>query len=140
MTATRRSFLAGLGAVMAGPALAQHSQHDPLFMQLRSGQAVPMPPEAEGQRFLYSSAPQSPAQGRWITRAPLPLPRSEMAWATAWDNKMHVIGGYGLFGVVVAAAGIEVPRQNARQVPGMLGPAVFGGVPSRSQQVRQLSV
>jgi len=26
---------------------------------------------------------------------PLPLPRSEMAWAAAEGNRMHVIGGYG---------------------------------------------
>jgi N-acetylneuraminic acid mutarotase len=30
-----------------------------------------------------------------MTRAPLPLPRSEMAWATVLDGRMHVIGGYG---------------------------------------------
>lgn len=28
-------------------------------------------------------------------RAALPIPRSEMAWATALDGRMHVVGGYG---------------------------------------------
>jgi N-acetylneuraminic acid mutarotase len=37
--------------------------------------------------------------GRWVTLAPLPLPRSEMCWATAWAGRVHLIGGYGLMQV-----------------------------------------
>ncbi len=41
-----------------------------------------------------SPAPPGPP-GRWAARASLPLPRSEMAWGTAWAGRLHVIGGYG---------------------------------------------
>jgi len=34
-------------------------------------------------------------RGRWIARAALPIPRSEMAWATAAQGRMHIVGGYG---------------------------------------------
>jgi N-acetylneuraminic acid mutarotase len=47
------------------------------------------------QHVFDSPAPRAANPGRWIARAPLPLPRSEMAWATVLDNKMHMIGGYG---------------------------------------------
>jgi hypothetical protein len=30
-----------------------------------------------------------------VARAALPIPRSEMAWATAAMGRMHVVGGYG---------------------------------------------
>jgi N-acetylneuraminic acid mutarotase len=30
-----------------------------------------------------------------VTKAPLPLPRSEMAWATTLNNRVHILGGYG---------------------------------------------
>lgn len=46
--------------------------------------------------FIYSPAPASAQMGRWEARANLPIPRSEMAWATACRGKMHVIGGYGI--------------------------------------------
>ncbi|BBK30679.1 N-acetylneuraminic acid mutarotase [Stella humosa] len=97
----RRTFLATLGAGAAATllprlAVAQHAQHDPLLSHLRHGGPVAMPPEAETQRFLYSPAPPAADPGHWVQRAPLPLPRSEMAWATAMQGRMHVVGGYGL--------------------------------------------
>ena len=51
-------------------------------------------PEQEAQRVVDSPAPPGPP-GRWVPRAALPVPRSEMAWATALDGRMHVVGGYG---------------------------------------------
>lgn len=51
-------------------------------------------PAEEAQRSFDSPAPTGP-QGRWVVRAPMPIPRSEMAWATAWQGRMHVVGGYG---------------------------------------------
>jgi N-acetylneuraminic acid mutarotase len=45
-----------------------------------------------------SPAPPAKEQGRWISKAPLPIPRTEMTWAAVWDNKMHVIGGYNYKG------------------------------------------
>ncbi len=53
-----------------------------------------MTPEQEAQRVTESPAPKGP-QGKWISRAALPLPRSEMAWATSWADRMHIVGGYG---------------------------------------------
>lgn len=50
--------------------------------------------DQESQRSFNSTAQKGPA-GRWITRASLPIPRSEMAWATEWAGRLHVIGGYG---------------------------------------------
>ena len=47
------------------------------------------------QHVFDSPAPPAARQGRWVTKAPLPLPRSEMAWATTLNNRMHVVGGYG---------------------------------------------
>lgn len=60
---------------------------------LRGAGPVTLTPEQYAQRFVESPAPAGP-MGRWEPRAPLPLPRSEMAWATAWAGKLHVIGGY----------------------------------------------
>ncbi|MET0707878.1 MAG: galactose oxidase [Tardiphaga sp.] len=51
-------------------------------------------PEQEAQRVTASPAPAGPP-GRWEARAALPLPRSEMAWATAAEGRMHIVGGYG---------------------------------------------
>ena len=52
-----------------------------------------MTPEQDGQRVTDSTAPAGPS-GRWVTRAALPIPRSEMAWATAAVGCMHVLDGY----------------------------------------------
>jgi N-acetylneuraminic acid mutarotase len=46
------------------------------------------------QRFTYSPARAAEPAGRWAEAPPLPIPRSEMAWAAAEDDRMHVIGGY----------------------------------------------
>lgn len=45
-----------------------------------------------------SPALSAQKQGRWVRKTPLPIPRTEMTWAAAWDNKMHVIGGYNYKG------------------------------------------
>ena len=93
---TRRSFVAGTAICLAGPALAQHAGHDPLYSGLRDPKLTDLPQAtAKQQRFFDSPAPKAGNPGKWMTRAPLPLPRSEMAWATALDGKMHMIGGYG---------------------------------------------
>ncbi|MFC7397552.1 Kelch repeat-containing protein [Chelatococcus sp. GCM10030263] len=103
----RRTFLAtGLASAAFGAeALAQHSDHLPPlkeappspapYSRLQGGGFVHhLEPEQEAQRVVDSPAPKGP-QGQWIARAPLPLPRSEMAWATAWAGRMHIVGGYG---------------------------------------------
>ncbi len=98
----RRSFLIGgvaAGAVATG-AVAQHRNWHPAppaadpYAKLQGGVPHHMTPDQEAQRVVDSPAPKGPA-GRWAARAALPIPRSEMAWATAWDGRMHIIGGYG---------------------------------------------
>lgn len=93
---SRRLFVAGLGAGLAVPALAQHEGPDPLYSHLRDPKIKGPPPElVQAQHVFDSPVPKAAVQGRWTARAPLPLPRSEMAWATVLDGKMHMIGGYG---------------------------------------------
>jgi N-acetylneuraminic acid mutarotase len=95
----RRSFLAAAGGVLAaGGAAAQHAHHglpipEGQMQALRGATPPALTPDQLAQRVVDSTAPAGPP-GRWAARAPLPIPRSEMAWATAWDNKLHVIGGY----------------------------------------------
>jgi N-acetylneuraminic acid mutarotase len=114
MSLHRRLFLAA-GATVAAPAVwaqAGHAHHHPAshaaghpplpvappsaepYARLRDGQPHHLTPDQTAQRSFQSPAPAGP-QGRWITRAALPIPRSEMAWATEWAGRMHVIGGYG---------------------------------------------
>ena len=93
---SRRLFFAGLGVSLAAPSFAQHAGHDPLYSHIRDPKITTPPPElVEAQRVFDSPAPKAAQQGRWIARAPLPLPRSEMAWATVLNDKMHIVGGYG---------------------------------------------
>ncbi len=93
---TRRSFSAGLALVTASPALAQHSAHDPLYSSLKDPKLSEFPREKAAIQHVFDSpAPKAANPGRWSARAPLPLPRSEMAWATVLDDKMHMVGGYG---------------------------------------------
>ncbi len=99
----RRTFIAGAAlALGATSARAQH-QHTPLpqaapstdpFANLRSGAPHHITPDEQAQRVTDSPAPQG-TPGKWVTRAALPLPRSEMAWATAWAGRVHIVGGYG---------------------------------------------
>lgn len=103
----RRSLLAGAGTILAAPALAQphHGQHGPALRPLepsrepfhnlfQGGAPHHLTPDQTAQRVTDSPAPAGP-QGRWVRRADMPIPRSEMAWATAWEGRMHVVGGYG---------------------------------------------
>lgn len=93
---SRRSFVAGLTVAGAAPALAQHAGHDPVYSSLTDPNAKTPPLETmKLQQVFDSPAPKAAQQGRWVKRAPLPLPRSEMAWATTLNNRMHVVGGYG---------------------------------------------
>jgi len=104
----RRHLLGAGAALLSAPALAQSPSHQGHGPTLRP--AAPSPdrfhnvfqggaphhitPQQEAQRVTDSPAPAGPP-GRWVERAAMPIPRSEMAWATAWDGRMHVVGGYG---------------------------------------------
>jgi N-acetylneuraminic acid mutarotase len=92
---SRRLFTSGLLVTAAFPALAQHEGHGPMYERLDKAGRVGVPEIAKEQWVTDSPAPKAMNQGRWIARAPLPLPRSEMAWATVLDNRMHIVGGYG---------------------------------------------
>ena len=100
-TASVAGTLAGCGAPAhrhepatadAGLPAAAPSSHP--YARLQGGVPHHLTPEQEAQRVVDSPAPRG-APGRWAARAALPLPRSEMAWATAARGRMHVVGGYG---------------------------------------------
>ena len=111
MPLNRRHFVSALAAgVAAAPfARAQHAGHDTTakgtdliphhdspYSHLFDPKIRDLPAAAAEVRYTASSAPAAARQGRWIARANLPLPRSEMAWATVCRGRMHVVGGYGL--------------------------------------------
>jgi N-acetylneuraminic acid mutarotase len=99
----RRHFLAGsatlaLAAGVVARAQAQsggHEHHGGLYERLDQPGRVGLPESAASQHVTESPAPRAANPGRWISCAPLPLPRSEMAWATAHADRMHLVGGYG---------------------------------------------
>lgn len=94
----RRVFLAGAVATAVSPAGAQtsgHAHHGGHYESLRQPGLVGLPPEADQQRVTESPAPKAATPGRWVARAALPIPRSEMAWATVKSGRMHLLGGYG---------------------------------------------
>jgi hypothetical protein len=97
MNPTRRRFLASSLLVLPAPSLlaqTDHAAHGGLYERLQQPGRMDKPALAAQQNVFDSYAPKAAQPGRWIARAPLPLPRSEMAWATASANRMHVVGGY----------------------------------------------
>ena len=79
---------------MPGPEEMQVVQRGGLYASLRDPSITELPANAFEQRFTFSPAPKADPPGAWSDAAPLPVPRSEMAWATAENDRMHVIGGY----------------------------------------------
>lgn len=105
----RRHLIASLALPLTAPlraqapATADHSGHAALpaaasasapYARLQGGVPHHLTPEQESQRFIDSPAPAGTA-GRWVARAALPIPRSEMAWATVARGRLHIVGGYG---------------------------------------------
>ena len=97
MQLQRRYFIVGGLAFVSGRAAAQgaHPHHGGLYEALREPGRIGLPPVAEQQRVYDSPAPKAAQPGRWMERAPLPVPRSEMAWAVEHAGRMHLVGGYG---------------------------------------------
>ncbi len=93
---TRRSILAALPALAAAPALAQnpHAHHSGQFERLNQPGRIDTPALHFQHAVTDSPAPKAAQQGAWRVRAPLPIPRTEMAWAVAYKNRMHLCGGY----------------------------------------------
>jgi N-acetylneuraminic acid mutarotase len=97
MHCSRRTFLAsGLVLVPVASALAQsgHEAHGGLYERLQQPGRIDRPPLAAQQAVTDSPAPRAANPGRWTPRAPLPVPRSEMAWAVAHAGRLHLVGGY----------------------------------------------
>ena len=97
-SARRRTLCkAALAALAAAPALSRAQPNDAgaTVMHVRDASIARLPPNAEAQKSSDSPAPRAARAGRWSARAPLPFPRSEMAWAAAWNGRMHVVGGFG---------------------------------------------
>jgi N-acetylneuraminic acid mutarotase len=94
----RRHFItSAIALVGAGPAFAQQSGHagHGQYEKLTEPGRIPRPELAAIQSVFDSPAPKAAQPGRWMAKADLPLPRSEMAWAAAHEGKMHIVGGYG---------------------------------------------
>ena len=98
----RRAVLAGSAAAAAAPLISRaaaqapgHAHHGGLYESLQTPGRIGIPETAATQHVFDSPAPKAANPGRWVTKAPLPLPRSEMAWAVAHADKMHLVGGYG---------------------------------------------
>jgi N-acetylneuraminic acid mutarotase len=96
----RRTMLgAAAGLLGATAANAQTRPHhgNPIpadqMAPLRGQGPAVITPEQYAQRFVDSTAPAGP-MGRWENRAPLPIPRTEMAWAAEAQGRLWVIGGY----------------------------------------------
>lgn len=87
----------GGGMLLTSSALAQtgHEHHGPQYESLRTPGRIGLPEIAKTQWVFDSPAKKAENPGKWIDRAPLPLPRSEMAWATEHQGQMHLVGGYG---------------------------------------------
>ncbi|MEK7446916.1 MAG: kelch repeat-containing protein [candidate division NC10 bacterium] len=98
MAHTRRTFLAGGLAVLPAAlawARSGHGLDGGLYESLRQAGRIDRPALAAAQHVFDSPAPRAANPGRWMPRAPLLVPRSEMAWAAEHAGRMHLLGGYG---------------------------------------------
>ena len=104
-------LMAGMGASMAW-SQSNHAHHGGAYERLNQAGLIDRPPLADTQAVFDSPAPKAKNPGRWISRPALPLPRSEMAWATEMKGRMHLVGGYGEQRVDRAYHHIFDPQQN----------------------------
>ncbi|QJW84965.1 hypothetical protein HK414_19615 [Ramlibacter terrae] len=66
-------------AAGAQPVQHPHAHHGGLYERLHAPGRIDRPEQAAVQNVFDSPAPKAARMGRWSPRAPLPLPRSEMA-------------------------------------------------------------
>jgi N-acetylneuraminic acid mutarotase len=96
----RRSLFAAGAGLLAAPAIARaqtphHGLQVPADQMRALRGATPQGlTEAQLQQRIIASPAPAGAPGRWEPRAPLPIPRTEMAWAAESGGRLHVIGGY----------------------------------------------
>jgi len=64
------------------------------FERLSEPGRIDLPALHSQQAVTDSPAPRAARQGAWRARAPLPIPRTEMAWAVAYRERVHLVGGY----------------------------------------------
>jgi len=116
MTLRRRSLLLAAPAALAGcaqPVQHPHAHHGGMYERLNAPGRIDRPEQAAVQNVFESPAPTAARTGRWSPRAPLPLPRSEMAWAVAMNGRMHLVGGYGEQRVDRAYHHVYEPQRDA---------------------------
>jgi N-acetylneuraminic acid mutarotase len=97
MKINRRILLCGGLGLAVSPALAQHdphAHHSGQFERLNQPGRIGIPDLHHAHAVTESPAPKAAQAGRWAARAPLPIPRTEMAWAVAYRGRMHLVGGY----------------------------------------------
>lgn len=94
MPLSRRHFLAASTGALVTPALAQHEHRAGQFERLNQPGRMDLPAIHHQQAVTDSPAPKAARQGAWRPRAPLPIPRTEMAWAAEFKGKVHLVGGY----------------------------------------------
>lgn len=86
-------LLAGGAALAASPALAQgnpHAHHGGQFERLAQPGRIGLPDLAQQHAVTDSPAPRAAQQGAWRALTPLPIPRTEMAWAVGYRGRVHV--------------------------------------------------
>jgi Kelch motif len=96
MPISRRVVLAGGVGLTATTALGQqsHPHHQGQFERLNQPGRIDTPELHFQHAVTESPAAKATNQGRWTPRAPLPIPRTEMAWAVGYNGRMHLVGGY----------------------------------------------
>ena len=97
MPMSRRTLLASLAAApLSGLTFAQnpHAHHAGQFERLNAPGRMDAPALHFQHAVTDSPAPKAARQGSWRPCAPLPIPRTEMAWAVEYKGRMHLVGGY----------------------------------------------
>ncbi|MBU6217812.1 MAG: galactose oxidase [Betaproteobacteria bacterium] len=116
----RRKFCGSLSAMLLAADVrsqdhspGQPDLHDSLYSSLKDPLKREAPKLLMAQQHVFESpAPRAKSPGRWIVRTPLPVARSEMAWATVMNQQMHILGGYGEQRVDRAYHHVYDPKQN----------------------------
>ena len=94
---SRRRLVVGAAVLLAAPPALRaqsHDHHSGQFERLNQPGRIGLPEIHAQQAVSDSPAPRAAQPGAWRARMPLPIPRTEMAWAVAYRNRVHLVGGY----------------------------------------------